>query len=232
MSENLALYLKLKDVPPEAQKEIKGGRLSGFTDINPMWRFKRLTEVFGAVGFGWYYKITEKWLETVGDETKCFIKVDLFVKMDGEWSQAIEGLGGSSFATKEKSGIYVNDECYKMALTDAIGTAAKALGLGANIYYAKDRSKYDVEPQKQPAKPQPTKPSQPPAQPKETAPAKITKEQAQNLFKFINQKGIDTNTAKAVLAVFGFKGSADITVDKYEAVFDELCKHIEGGDNQ
>ena len=178
--------------------------------------------------------LAEKMEEAVGDETKCFIKVEPFVKMAGEWSQAIEGLGGSSFATKEKAGIYVNDECYKMALTDAIGTAAKALGLGANIYYAKDRSKYDVvEPQKQPAQSQPTKEVQPPAQPKENTPvAKITKEQAQSLFKFINEKGIDTNTAKAVLAVFGFKGSADITVDKYEAVFDELCKHIEGGNNE
>jgi hypothetical protein len=29
-------------VPNEAKKEIKGGRLSGFTDINPMWRIKTL----------------------------------------------------------------------------------------------------------------------------------------------------------------------------------------------
>ena len=42
----------------------------------------------------------------------------------------------------EKSGLYTNDECYKMALSDAIGTACKALGMSADIYFSKDRSKY------------------------------------------------------------------------------------------
>ena len=46
--ENLELYEKVRSVPENAQKEIKGGRLKGMTDINPMWRIKKLTEEFGV----------------------------------------------------------------------------------------------------------------------------------------------------------------------------------------
>ena len=43
----------------------------------------------------------------------------------------------------ESKGLYVNDECYKMALTDAISVACKGLGIGADIYWQKDNTKYN-----------------------------------------------------------------------------------------
>ena len=43
---------------------------------------------------------------------------------------------------KEKNGLYTSDDGFKMALTDAISVACKSLGVGADVYYAKDRSKY------------------------------------------------------------------------------------------
>ena len=43
----------------------------------------------------------------------------------------------------ETKGLYVNDECYKMALTDAISVACKALGMGADVYWNKDTTKYN-----------------------------------------------------------------------------------------
>ena len=43
----------------------------------------------------------------------------------------------------EKKGLYVNDECYKMALTDAISVACKSLGIGADVYWNKDNTKYN-----------------------------------------------------------------------------------------
>ena len=46
---------------------------------------------------------------------------------------------------KEKAGLYTNDECFKMALTDAISVACKSLGVGADVYFEKVRSKYDVK---------------------------------------------------------------------------------------
>ena len=140
--ENMELYEKFRAVPETAKKPIKGGRLNGFTDINPMWRIKRLTEVFGACGFGWWYKITDKRLEGSGNEIRAFVDIELYYRVNGETSMPIPGTGGASFLTMDKNGAYTSDECYKMALTDAISVAAKALGVGADVYFDKDRDKY------------------------------------------------------------------------------------------
>lgn len=143
--ENLDLYQKVRSVPDSAKKTIKGGRTSGMTDINPMWRIKVLTEQFGPCGIGWYYIPTRKWLETSGNEIAAFVDIELYIKVDGEWSKPIPGNGGSMFASKEKSGIYVSDECYKMATTDAISVACKQLGIGADVYWDSDRTKYNKQ---------------------------------------------------------------------------------------
>ena len=42
MDNNLKIYNDLRNVPKEAQKSFNNGRFSG-TDINPMWRIKKLT---------------------------------------------------------------------------------------------------------------------------------------------------------------------------------------------
>jgi uncharacterized protein with PIN domain len=68
----------------------------------------------------------------------------LYIKIDDKWSEAIPGTGGSSFVTKEKNGLYMSDECFKMALTDAISVACKALGIGADVYWDKDKTKYTM----------------------------------------------------------------------------------------
>lgn len=143
MSNNLKIYNEVRQVPKQAQKKIKGGRLSGMTDINPMWRIKKLTELFGPCGFGWKYEITEKRLEEGGNnEIAAFVDINLYVNQDGEWSEPIPGTGGSTFVAKERKGLYTSDECYKMALTDAISVACKPLGFGADIYWSADRTKY------------------------------------------------------------------------------------------
>jgi hypothetical protein len=141
---NLDIYNIVKSVPEEAKKKISGGRLNGKTDINPMWRIKTLTELFGACGIGWRYEITKQWLEKAeSGEVAAFVNINLYVKTAGEWSEAIPGTGGSMFIAKEKNGMYTSDECYKMALTDAISVSCKALGVAADVYWDSDKSKYD-----------------------------------------------------------------------------------------
>ena len=84
------------------------------------------------------------WNENGGNGViSSFVHINLFVKMNGEWSEAIQGIGGSSFVTNEKNGLYTSDECFKMALTDAISVACKALGIGADVYWDKDSTKYN-----------------------------------------------------------------------------------------
>jgi hypothetical protein len=141
----LDLYNEVREVPKEAQKTIGGGRLKGMTDINPMWRIKTLTEQFGICGIGWYIEVLDKWLDAPvngSDEIIANVKIALYIKVDGEWSKPIIGVGGAMFVTKEKMGLYVDDECYKKAYTDAISVACKALGIGADVYWSSDRTKY------------------------------------------------------------------------------------------
>lgn len=140
---NLDLYNRVRVVPEEAKKPIKGGRLNGMTDINPMWRIKVLTSEYGPCGIGWFYRPVKKWTEQAGGEIVAFVDIELFVKTDGEWSQPICGTGGSKLSQNERNGLFVSDECYKMATTDAISVACKQLGIGADVYFEADRTKYD-----------------------------------------------------------------------------------------
>ena len=140
--EKMEIYNRVRSVPDEAKKAISAGRLKGMTDINPMWRIKKLTEEFGPCGIGWWTKVTDRWTETIGDETCAFVDLELYIKVGNEWSKPITGSGGSKLATKERSGVYVSDECYKMAETDALSVACKKLGIGADVYFSADRTKY------------------------------------------------------------------------------------------
>ncbi len=54
----------------------------------------------------------------------------------------IQGTGGSMFVELQRNGAYVSDECFKMAITDAISVACKQLGIGADVYWEKDQTKY------------------------------------------------------------------------------------------
>lgn len=150
---NLSVYERVRSVPTEAKKAIEAGRLKGKSDINPMWRIKKLTEVFGPVGFGWYTEVVKTWTEVDENaDVAVFVDINLFVKKDGEWSKPIYGNGGNKLISHERkyeSGTqvlvpYLDDDAYKKAYTDAISVAAKALGVGADVYFEKDVTKYDT----------------------------------------------------------------------------------------
>lgn len=134
---NLSVFNKVRRVPQTALKQIGAGRLKGMSDINPVWRILAMTNTFGICGVGWKYEIEKQWSETFGNEIKGFCNINLYVKVDGVWSDAIPGTGGASFVTMERNGAYVSDEVYKMALTDALSVAMKSLGVAADVYFAK-----------------------------------------------------------------------------------------------
>lgn len=150
MDNRMLIYNQGRAVPKEAQKPIQAGRLKGMTDINPMWRIAKLTEIFGPCGIGWKYVITRReMIPGANSEISCFVDIDLFYKWEGAWSEAVPGTGGASYVAKEKNGLYTSDECFKMALTDALSVACKALGIGADIYWMAGRSKYTGAPDPQ-----------------------------------------------------------------------------------
>ena len=144
MSGNLRIYDAVRAVPEEAKRAITAGRLKGKTDINPMWRIKALTEQFGPCGDGWGYTIDRLWIEEGAKGEKCAnAMISLWYRReDGTRSEPIIGIGGNMLVANEKNGLYTSDECYKMALTDAISVACKALGFGADVYWGADTTKY------------------------------------------------------------------------------------------
>ena len=134
---NLSIFNKVRKVPDNALKQINAGRLKGMSDVNPVWRILAMTDTFGVCGVGWKYEITKQWTEKYGNEIKGFCNINMFIKVDGEWSDAIPGTGGASFVAMERNGAYVSDEVYKMALTDALSVAMKSIGVAADIYFSK-----------------------------------------------------------------------------------------------
>lgn len=149
MEENMKIFNSVKKVPQEAKKLITGGRLKGMTDIKPMWRIEKLTEMFGPCGIGWKTKILNKEIIDVSNGEKIVtIDIQLFIKQNGEWSEPIEGIGGNKLIAKESNGLYNSDEAFKMAYTDALSVACKSLGMGAEVYWGD--SKYTTEQTKSP----------------------------------------------------------------------------------
>ena len=188
--DNLFYYNAGRAVPQEAQKPFSNGRFSG-TDINPMWRIKKLTEMFGPAGVGWYVDNVVERSEEHGDTTISIVTLNLYVKVDGEWSKPIYGTGGNTLLRKGVA----SDEGYKMAYTDALSVACKALGIGADIWFANDRTKYTAgndtaEPKPAPAaKKEPVAP--PPGAPEyepKTGPAKFECMRCGKVLKPVSRK--------------------------------------------
>lgn len=157
---NLDIYNAVRQPPKEACKDFR--RAGGFqgTEINPMWRIKMLTELFGPCGLGWYVEVVERWTESYDvSQVKAFVTINLYIKdaKTGRWSKPIVGTGGNDFITRRvkrdnfgnrvqgQYEIVLNDDCYKMAETDALGSACKKLGIGADIYWSSDKTKYTSE---------------------------------------------------------------------------------------
>lgn len=170
VTKNTRFYSQFMKTPQEAQRSFNNGSFSG-TDINPMFRIQKLTEVFGPTGFGWWtqnvrYDFVEA-KET--NEVSVFCELDLYVKdpETGEVSQPIYGIGGNTYIKQWKSGPKASDEAKKMAYTDALSIACKALGIGHDIWYSNDRTKYTMY-ESEPA-PTPKKETKPKADPEPEA---------------------------------------------------------------
>lgn len=218
--ENMQIYEKVRQVPAEAKKNIGGGRLKGMTDINPMWRIKTLTEQFGPCGIGWFYEITDRWIETTmaKDEITANVMINLYVKDGKEWSKPIQGIGGSMLVASERAGLYVNDECYKMALTDAISVACKALGVGADVYWQKDNTKYNDSKKANMEEPKRVAPKN--AQKKAPEPSGEIDERAlwkQLVVERAKEQGIKLNDLAKE-----YKLNADTTPNRFKEVYEAL----------
>ena len=239
---NMRIYEAVRFVPEQAKKKITGGRLAGMTDINSMWRIKVLTEQFGPCGEGWYTSDVKYWQDRLDNNgsVALFCSIILHVKIDGAWSQPIYGIGGNTLVAAEKSGIRIDDEAYKKAYTDAISVACKALGIGADVYFEKDVTKYSEyegeseqqdqkKAQQQAKQQQPAKQQQTEQQPNKTQPPKQPTEvqfdyraaltqykQARNL---TSEQFADLRNACIISGAVPDMRSADMEQRDWEALF-------------
>ncbi|MCW4048225.1 MAG: hypothetical protein NWE89_00680 [Candidatus Bathyarchaeota archaeon] len=152
---NMRIWEKVERPPADVLDEIEGGHMKGKTSINPMWRLQALTEQFGPCGIGWKIVTDRKWTEP-GPEGQVFAFVDLslYIREKGkDWGEPIPGTGGSLLIAKQfvrgtsETTLYMNDDAFKMAATDALSVACKELGFGAAIHFKQwDGSKYKEQP--------------------------------------------------------------------------------------
>ena len=240
---NMRIYEAVRFVPEQAKKKITGGRLAGMTDINSMWRIKVLTEQFGPCGEGWYTSDVKYWQDRLDNNgsVALFCSIILHVKIDGAWSQPIYGIGGNTLVAAEKSGLRIDDEAYKKAYTDAISVACKALGIGADVYFEKDVTKYseyegESEQQDQKKAQQQAKQQQTEQQPNKTQPPKhptsvqfdyraaLTQyKQARNL---TSEQFADLRNACIISGAVPDMRSADMTQRDWETLFLAIDEQI------
>lgn len=148
--ENMFIYDSSRSCPDNALRQIQAGKLKGKSDINPVWRIKQLTELFGPCGIGWKLSDVKYWTEPgANGEASAWCSMKLHIKADGEWSDGIEGIGGSMMVNTEKGRLVTNDEAYKMAQTDALSVCCKLLGFAADVYWNADRTKYSAPTQEE-----------------------------------------------------------------------------------
>jgi len=219
--DNLKIYNALKQPPKEALRQIQGGRLSGKTDINPQWRYKAMTEQFGICGIGWKFQTVSVWQEQANDgQIFAFAQINLYIKQGETWSEPIPGCGGSMLVEKEKAGLHANDEGYKMAITDALSTAMKMLGVAADIYAGLwDGAKYrdSIETTKAPEKP---------VSPTVETPQKsegITIPQTKKIHATAKEKGLSADDARAYMQkTFKKNSTKELTKDEASTMIEFL----------
>ena len=219
---NMRIYDAVRAVPPEAIKPITAGRLKGKSDINPMWRIKVLTEQFGPCGEGWYTEGVRYWtvIQEKSMEMAVFCELQLHTKGENGWSAPIYGIGGNTVIAAEKNGLYLDDEAYKKAYTDALSVACKALGIGADVYWQSDRTKYSGVTE-QPASVQPMQ--QPSAVQFDYRAALTQYKHARNL---TSEQFADLRNACIICGAAPDMRSADMTQRDWETLFRAIDEQI------
>lgn len=143
--DKLYIYEASRKCPDEALRTIQAGKLKGKSDINPMWRIKQLTALFGPCGVGWKTEDETFWT-TPGANGEviawCSLKLSWWNSDYEGWSEPVFGIGGSMMVDTQKGSLTSNDDAFKMAHTDAISVACKALGFAADVYWQNDVTKY------------------------------------------------------------------------------------------
>lgn len=125
--DNTKIWNQICRTPSEYGKQFT--RAGGFTgtSIDPVWRIRTLTELFGPCGKGWGFVQEDQWSDGGSGAYVVYVRGHLWYMEDGERYQTMSHTGGTVCDRSP-------DEAYKMAETDALGKCCLDLGMAADIY--------------------------------------------------------------------------------------------------
>ena len=214
MTDNLRIWNRFCRTEASATKNFNKGGFAG-TDINPTYRVRCLTELFGPQGTGWGWTIQSRWREVwpsrykdggqwIDYDANCaFVELSLwYLDEQGQRHECSPQIGGTECDLAP-------DEVWKMSITDAIGKCCVALGIAADVYMGQFDGKYHSAAERQQTQPPPIDRSQPVAEKRlgETAPA----ENPNVLMEYIEGA---TNTAQLENALARIKQIDNLVVKK------------------
>ena len=138
---NLALWMKGFKTDLNHVKPDPNGRLS----IKTQYRLMKATEIWGACGFGWGYKVIREWIDTGapivmnGEITSHFeqihkMEIEFWYMHEGQKVSLIQ-YGDTRKLYLARGGYFVHDdEVEKKSLSDALGKAMSMVGICADVY--------------------------------------------------------------------------------------------------
>ena len=127
--DNLAIWRAVETTDSGHTKPFEG-RKGGFsgTSINPTYRAKRATELWGPIGIGWGFDEVEHFIADGADGDKVwFSKVRLWYLHNGERGEVVQW-GATTFVGTNRNGRFTDEEAGKKSITDAVGKCLSLLG--------------------------------------------------------------------------------------------------------
>lgn len=147
MSEkNLSIWNQVEKTDTRYTKEAKVGGQQ-ITSLNGTAMIMKATEVFGPVGIGFGWSITEERFDkgaemfsgegdkrvSLGFELNHTVKILFWFKHEGERGE-LEQYGCTPYLYKSKFGTTTDGEAPKKSLTDAIKKSLSMLGFSADVF--------------------------------------------------------------------------------------------------
>lgn len=158
-TDNLSIWKQVQRTDPRFTKPLEGAGFLG-TSINSTYMFMRATEIFGPVGEGWGYEVTEekfldgkpltepvlennkqvalRYLRDADGSLFCeqnhSIKIQFWYLNEQGKCCYFESYGATPYRYQTQYGIKVDGEVIKKSLTDAIKKALSMLGFSSDVF--------------------------------------------------------------------------------------------------
>jgi hypothetical protein len=138
--ETMKIWDALYETDENYIKEVNFGRK--FNAIDPYYQIKKITEVFGPAGFGWWYE-TELLSGFNEEDPLVVVKVKFYYRLPENREQIsapIEVITSAKRMGKENK---IDIDAYKKATTDALTKAFSIVGCDAGVFMGEyDNNKY------------------------------------------------------------------------------------------